>query len=192
MSRTRRRLWSFAIVASLPLCTDISAEDLDSGVAATVFTPQACLEIDPRTFPDVPFDQPFCAWIEQLAADQITTGCGNGNYGPNDPVTRGQIAALLEKAMRGTAVWYNRPSVFSCGCLPTGALGQSTCMSLSMTRLPVTAVSSPIACPHLGASSPDGATYGLDHTDERHRLHTVETGHILVLSRRRTANMLFP
>jgi hypothetical protein len=34
-------------------------------------------------------------WIEQLAAEGITSGCGNGNYCPEDPVTRAQMAVFL-------------------------------------------------------------------------------------------------
>jgi hypothetical protein len=36
--------------------------------------------------------------IEQLAAEGITGGCGNGNYCPGDPSTRGQMAVFLTKA----------------------------------------------------------------------------------------------
>jgi hypothetical protein len=35
------------------------------------------------------------AWIEQLAAEGITAGCGNGNYCPEAPVTRDQMAVFL-------------------------------------------------------------------------------------------------
>jgi hypothetical protein len=34
-------------------------------------------------------------WIEQLAAEGITVGCGEGNYCPEDPVTRAQMAVFL-------------------------------------------------------------------------------------------------
>jgi hypothetical protein len=37
-------------------------------------------------------------FIEQLAADGITSGCGDGNFCPNDPVTRAQMAVFLVKA----------------------------------------------------------------------------------------------
>jgi hypothetical protein len=40
----------------------------------------------------------FCGFIEKLAADGITGGCGNGNYCPNDPVSRGQMAVFIEAA----------------------------------------------------------------------------------------------
>jgi YDG domain/MBG domain (YGX type)/S-layer homology domain len=35
------------------------------------------------------------AWIKQLAAEGITAGCGNGNYCPESPVTRAQMAVFL-------------------------------------------------------------------------------------------------
>lgn len=34
-------------------------------------------------------------WIENLANDGITGGCGGGNYCPNDPVTRAQMAVFI-------------------------------------------------------------------------------------------------
>jgi hypothetical protein len=48
-------------------------------------------------FPDVPASDPFAPWIEQLAAEGITGGCGGGNYCPASPVTRGQMAVFLTK-----------------------------------------------------------------------------------------------
>ncbi len=56
-------------------------------------------------FADVPSSDPFCRWIEQLARDGLTTGCGGGKFCPDNPVTRRQLAAALEKSMRGTATW---------------------------------------------------------------------------------------
>ena len=50
------------------------------------------------TFNDVPANALYFKWIQRMAADQITAGCGGGNYCPNDPVTRGQMAIFL---MRG-------------------------------------------------------------------------------------------
>ncbi len=51
------------------------------------------------TFNDVPGDHPFYQYVEALAASGITAGCGNGNYCPNNPVTRGQMAVFLAKAL---------------------------------------------------------------------------------------------
>ncbi len=57
------------------------------------YTPPACAGI----FPDVPCSSPFAPWIEQLAAEQITGGCGGGNYCPANDNTRGQMAVFVVK-----------------------------------------------------------------------------------------------
>lgn len=46
-------------------------------------------------FGDVPADAFAADWIEELALEGITSGCGGGNYCPAAPTTRGQAAALL-------------------------------------------------------------------------------------------------
>jgi hypothetical protein len=51
------------------------------------------------TFGDVPTSHPFFQFIEALAASGITGGCGNGNYCPDAPLTRGQMAVFLAKAL---------------------------------------------------------------------------------------------
>jgi len=48
-------------------------------------------------FADVPCPSPFADWIEQLYASQIAAGCGNGNFCPDSPNTRGQMAVFLAK-----------------------------------------------------------------------------------------------
>jgi IPT/TIG domain/S-layer homology domain len=48
-------------------------------------------------FLDVPASDPYAAWIEELAAYEITGGCGGGNYCPEGAVTRRQMAAFLLK-----------------------------------------------------------------------------------------------
>ena len=49
-------------------------------------------------FADVPADAPFAGEIAWMATAGISTGCGNGNFCPNDVVTRGQMAAFLHRA----------------------------------------------------------------------------------------------
>lgn len=49
-------------------------------------------------FHDVPTWHWAAPWIKQLAAEGITTGCGGGNYCPDDTVTRAQMAAFLVRA----------------------------------------------------------------------------------------------
>ena len=51
------------------------------------------------TFNDVPTSHPFFQFVEALAASGITAGCGSGNFCPDTPLTRGQMAVFLSKAL---------------------------------------------------------------------------------------------
>ena len=51
------------------------------------------------TFTDVPVGHPQRQFIEALAASGISGGCGGGNYCPDTPVTRGQMAVFLAAAL---------------------------------------------------------------------------------------------
>ncbi len=63
------------------------------------YDPPACQ----GQFEDVPCSNPFAEWIEQLAAEGITAGCGGGNYCPDAAVTREQMAVFLLKTEHGAA-----------------------------------------------------------------------------------------
>ena len=52
-------------------------------------------------FADVPSGHWACKYIKRLSELGITTGCGGGNYCPNDNVTRAQMAAFLVRAVEG-------------------------------------------------------------------------------------------
>ena len=61
----------------------------------SAYTPPACAG---TVFLDVPCTGGiFDPWIEDLAGRAITAGCGGGNYCPNAPNTRGQMAVFLVK-----------------------------------------------------------------------------------------------
>jgi hypothetical protein len=51
------------------------------------------------TYTDVPTTHPFFRFVEALNASGITGGCGGGNYCPDAPVTRGQMAVFLSGAL---------------------------------------------------------------------------------------------
>jgi uncharacterized repeat protein (TIGR01451 family) len=53
-------------------------------------------------FLDVPASDPFAPWIEELFALGVTGGCGDGNYCPDGPVTRAQMAVFLLKTAMGS------------------------------------------------------------------------------------------
>ena len=55
----------------------------------------------PGTFADVPCPGGFAVdYIEGIAAEGITAGCGNGNYCPNTSITNAQMAVFLVKAFQ--------------------------------------------------------------------------------------------
>ena len=57
----------------------------------TAFVPLAATGV----FTDVPVGYWAWNWIEQLAAESITGGCGGGNYCPDSNVTRAEMAVFL-------------------------------------------------------------------------------------------------
>ena len=61
------------------------------------------LQISPApafaTFADVPVGSTYFKFVEALYASGITAGCGGGNFCPNTPVTRGQMAVFLSAAL---------------------------------------------------------------------------------------------
>jgi hypothetical protein len=57
------------------------------------YVPPACAGV----FDDVQCPSQFADWIEQLAAENITGGCGGNNYCPQNPNTRGQMAVFIVK-----------------------------------------------------------------------------------------------
>jgi len=59
------------------------------------YVPDALGPGEATGFTDVPRNYFAAPWIKQLAAEGITTGCGNGKFCPNDPVTREQMAVFL-------------------------------------------------------------------------------------------------
>ena len=80
------------------------------------YVPPACTGI----FADVPCPSLYADWIEQLAAEGITGGCGGGNYCPGNAVTRAQMAAFLLKAKYGSG--FTPPTC-------TGVFSDVTCPS---------------------------------------------------------------
>jgi S-layer homology domain len=98
------RLYSVGIsggcgVSPLMYCPDGSvtraqmAIFLLRGIHGASYTPPA---VGGSTgFGDVPTSYWAAAWIKQLVAEGITSGCGAGTYCPESPVTRAQMAVFL-------------------------------------------------------------------------------------------------
>ncbi|MBL8062230.1 MAG: PQQ-dependent sugar dehydrogenase [Anaerolineales bacterium] len=77
------------------------------GIHGSSYTPPAVG--NDTGFSDVATDYWAAAWIKQLAAEAITSGCGSGVFCPDDSVTRAQMAVFLLKAKHGSS--YTPPDV---------------------------------------------------------------------------------
>jgi hypothetical protein len=53
------------------------------------------------TFSDVSSTSGYESYIEAIYNNDITTGCGNGDYCPSEDVTRNQVAAFIIRALDG-------------------------------------------------------------------------------------------
>jgi hypothetical protein len=79
------------------------------GIHGSAYSPPA---VNSSTgFTDVPINYWAGAWIKQLAAEDITGGCGTNLYCPEAPVTRAQMAVFLLRSTHGAS--YNPPAVGS-------------------------------------------------------------------------------
>ena len=76
-----------------PVRRDQMAVFLLKGEHGSNYLPPTCQGI----FGDVACPSQFADWIEQLSNEQITGGCGGGNYCPGNANTRGQMAVFLTK-----------------------------------------------------------------------------------------------
>ncbi len=76
-----------------PVRRDQMAVFLLKGEHGSSYVPPTCTGV----FTDVPCPSTFANWIEQLATEGVTGGCGGGNYCPGDPNTRGQMAVFMTK-----------------------------------------------------------------------------------------------
>ncbi|MBI3161614.1 MAG: S-layer homology domain-containing protein [Chloroflexi bacterium] len=88
------------------------------GMHGSTYTPPPA---NGTIFTDVPADYWAAAWVEQLAAEGITAGCGGGNYCPEATVTRAQMAIFLLRGEHGSA--YAPPAATGAvfGDVPSGS-----------------------------------------------------------------------
>jgi hypothetical protein len=76
---------------------------IDGGISAKGVRVRYHLQVSPApataTFTDVPTTHPIFRFVEALAASGVTGGCGGGNFCPDAPLTRGQMAVFLSTAL---------------------------------------------------------------------------------------------
>jgi CSLREA domain-containing protein len=61
---------------------------------ASGYVPPPCVA-GTEVFDDVRATSPYCRWIEELARRHVVSGCGNRNYCPLAPVTRGEMSVFV-------------------------------------------------------------------------------------------------
>ncbi len=81
----------------------VRATQVSAGAQPEGFTCSGNVDCSTTTpyFSDVPSTNSFFKYIQKLKELGITTGCGNGQYCPDEDVTRDQMAAFLARAFLG-------------------------------------------------------------------------------------------
>ena len=69
------------------------------GIAVALIAISVPLAVGSHQFTDVPNGHIFHTNVANLANSGVTAGCGGGNYCPDDPVTRGAMAAFLNRGL---------------------------------------------------------------------------------------------
>jgi hypothetical protein len=95
---------SETVVSPLRFCPDqpVTRGQLAVFLVRALDGPGAELTVATGTvFHDVAATDPFASFIERLWALRTTTGCGGGNYCPDRPLKRDEIAVLLLRALHG-------------------------------------------------------------------------------------------
>ncbi len=97
---------SYELIVYLP------QNDANVGFAGAMISYRRQIAPPPKvaSFDDIPTTHPFFNEIEQLKKSGITLGCGNNQFCPDSPVTRGQMAAFMTRALglqwdASTNVW---------------------------------------------------------------------------------------
>jgi hypothetical protein len=132
------------------------------GSHGSSYLPPAC---DPATqrFADMPSSSAYCPWVEELAREGITGGCGNGNYCPNDPILRQQMAVFISRAKMSN--FYTPPStgvVHHFTDVPTGTAYYNYIQDLKPLGIDTVgcgSIGNPLFCPSLPLSRAEMAEY---------------------------------
>ena len=99
-----------------PVRRDQMAVFLLKSEHGSAYAPPVCSGL----FDDVACPSLFADWVEQLATEGVTSGCGGGNYCPASSVTRAQMAVFLLKTKNGSA-YVPPPAIGIFGDDPVGS-----------------------------------------------------------------------
>ncbi len=101
-----------------PVRRDQMAAFLLKSEHGSAYNPPNCTGV----FDDVICPGPFTNWVEQLAGEGITGGCGVDIYCPDQSVTRAQMALFLLKTKEGSG-YTPPPATGIFGDVPPGSFG---------------------------------------------------------------------
>lgn len=141
-AKTLRRL------AAVPFIAGLLVGSAGTGIAAILGS---------SIFPDITPGMYYDAAIGEMYGDGVITGYANGNFGPDDPVTRGQLALMLsrfKKELQGTVAssarsTSSRTSTSSSSSAATSAVSSN---SKGIFRFTTSAFSIPESTPTLNLS----------------------------------------
>jgi hypothetical protein len=92
-------------LSPLSYCPDIAMTRAEMAIfllrakEGAAYLPPDC---ETPAFADVPCSDPHAPWINELVRRGVTVGCGGGNYCPDNPVTREQMAVFLLVTKEGS------------------------------------------------------------------------------------------
>jgi hypothetical protein len=138
-----------------PVRRDQMAAFLLKAEHGSAYVPPTCTGL----YTDVPCPSPFADWIEQLATEGVTTGCGGGNYCPDATVTRAQMAVFLLKTSQGPG--YTPPTATGIfGDVPVGSFAADFIEALYAAGITGGCQASPLLyCPSNGVLRQQMATF---------------------------------
>lgn len=99
------------------------------GMHGSAYTPPAATG---TVFTDVPLGSFADAWIEQLALEGITSGCGGSNYCPNQSTTRAEMSIFLLRGEHGSAYTPPTASGTVFGDVPLGSFANAWIEQLAL------------------------------------------------------------
>jgi hypothetical protein len=127
-------------------------------------------------FNDVPPSHPFYVFINRLARNGITAGCGGGNYCPAQPIPRSQMAVFLLLGKHGET-YTPPPATGIFDDVPPGAFAANWIEQLSHERVTGgCSTAPPLYCPNDAVTRSQMAVFLMSSKHGRGYLPTPATG----------------
>lgn len=133
-------------VAAVPFVAGLLLGSAGTGIAAVLGS---------SIFPDVTPGMYYDAAIGEMYGDGVITGYANGNFGPDDPVTRGQLALMLsrfKKDLQGTVATSSRQTSSRTSNLSSSTASSVASNAKGSFRFTTSAFSIPESTPTLNLS----------------------------------------